>query len=392
MTAITKGANISRLNSAVGGSIINRAVTAELFVSPNGDDTDGLSWATAYTTIQGALAVASTDADDCTLILIAPHATFYDINTTGDPTYTGNYIFKGSHRLWAVVKNTHASATSVMKFTGKASLIDLAIFTDSTNNANGVIFTNSGFRVSHCGFNSEGTDAANTSIHIDGATTLRGGRIDNIQVEGNIAYTTGLLNDNAKINNYSDSGIHNCLVGVHIVDAGSDYNDFNNVEVGECAKAFKIDAGNEQHFNNITLHHNTVNFDDAVGDSIFNKINGEFEIDIEPMDLSGVEITAGNGSYGSDTEIRAAATATKPFKVIGFTAQPSSDENTLIRFSADGGTTFFKEQIFSSKKNKAIGSGNATDFIFNVGTRISASVWSPDAGRTVDVWLEIQEI
>jgi hypothetical protein len=52
----------------------------------------------------------------------------------------------------------------------------------------------------------------------------------------------------------------------------------------------------------------------------------------------------------------------------------------------------FNVNDFMSSEEKDTGSGNATDFIFNVGTRISASVWSPDAGRTVDVWLEIQEI
>ena len=48
--------------------------------------------------------------------------------------------------------------------------------------------------------------------------------------------------------------------------------------------------------------------------------------------------------------------------------------------------------VFAVNKNKAAGSGDTTDFIFNIGTRISASVWSPGAGRTVTVWLELQEI
>ena len=55
------------------GSSIGMAVTKTLYVSPNGNNTIGINWDTAFTTIQGALAVASTDADDCTLILISPH-------------------------------------------------------------------------------------------------------------------------------------------------------------------------------------------------------------------------------------------------------------------------------------------------------------------------------
>ena len=45
-------------------------VTATLYVSPNGNNTDGSTWARAYTTIQGALDAASTDASECTAILV----------------------------------------------------------------------------------------------------------------------------------------------------------------------------------------------------------------------------------------------------------------------------------------------------------------------------------
>ena len=64
----------------------------------------------------------------------------------------------------------------------------------------------------------------------------------------------------------------------------------------------------------------------------------------------------------------------------------------MIRLSANSGSTYFVTDIFATKKDKATGSGDATDFIFNINTRISASVYSPGAGRTVKVWLEIQEI
>ena len=100
-----------------GPSITNRAMTAKLHVSPDGNSYDGSTWENAFQTIQEALDAASTDANDLTLIIVAPHATFYDIYTTGDPTWTGNYEIIGSHRLWAPVRNTHGTATSIMKFT-----------------------------------------------------------------------------------------------------------------------------------------------------------------------------------------------------------------------------------------------------------------------------------
>jgi len=324
------------------------------------------------------------------LILIAPHATNYDIDTTGDPTYTGNYILKGTHRIWASVKNTHASASSILKFTGKASIQDLAFF--QTAAINGVIFTNSGFRVSNCGFNAESATGANTSIHLDGATTITGGKFRDVEILGNKTYTTGILMDNAAHCELNHVNIHTCLTGLQQVGADSDGNYYEDFDIGDTTLALDIDAGNKAHFNHINFHANTANVDDEVGDHIWSDIHGEFEISTYPEDLSGEEVTAGNGTWGSNTEIRAAATATVPFKVVAYQLSPSNDETTLIRFSADGGTTHFTESIFASKKNKAAGSGDATDFIFNKGNAISASVWSPAADRTVDVWLDIQEI
>ena len=76
----------------IGASIAGLAVTETLYVSVNGSNTNGRTWAAAYTTIQAALDAASTNANECTQILIAPHATCYNIDTAGDPIWTGNYI------------------------------------------------------------------------------------------------------------------------------------------------------------------------------------------------------------------------------------------------------------------------------------------------------------
>jgi len=45
-----------------------------------------------------------------------------------------------------------------------------------------------------------------------------------------------------------------------------------------------------------------------------------------------------------------------------------------------------------TKKGKASGASTGTDFVFNAGTRISASAGCEDAGKTVQIWLEIQEM
>ena len=205
----------------IGAGISGRAVTDTLYVSPNGNGLDGSTWDRAYTTIQAALDAASTDADDNTQIVISPHTTYYDIDTTGNPTWTGNYEIIGSHRLWAAVRNSHTSATCIMKFTGKVSIHDLAIFQIGT--VNGVIFTGNGFRIRDCGFNSEGLTGAATAIYIDGSGGMtQGGIIDDIQLLGHVSYTKGLYINASRINEFYNMHIHKCLTGIQIAGATSD--------------------------------------------------------------------------------------------------------------------------------------------------------------------------
>lgn len=100
---------------------------------------------------------------------------------------------------------------------------------------------------------------------------------------------------------------------------------------------------------------------------------------------AGVAVSAGEDDYGADTELRAAATATRPFKVIGFKFEPSEEKKFLTRFSADSGSTFFNMDLTEVKKNKATGASQGTDFIFNVGIRISCSSGCEVAGKTIQV-------
>ena len=376
----------------LGTGIVGRAVTASLYVSPNGNNSDGSTWANAYNTIQEALDAASTDADDCTAIYISPHATFYDINRTGDPTWSANVILKGTHRLWAPIRNTHAGASSVMKFTGKASLEDLAVFT--TGGLNGVVITKSGFRVRHCGFNSELLTSAGCSICIDGsAAFIRGGIMEEVIFLGHKDYTTALYLNTAKINTFKNLNIHSCLKGIHIINAASDQNFFTNIDIGDCdggsGIGIDIDAGNEQHFSDLYLHHNDINIDDEVGDHQYRRVDGNFPITFEPDDLVGtVSATAGNDTWGDSKVIRAAAA--KPFRIVGINFVPSASETYRVRFT--DGVTWFDDLMFDVTKREGGAAPSGTEFIFNKGTVISAQAQSVSGGNTVNIWLEVQEI
>jgi len=391
--------NVDELIEPIGAEISNRSVTAVLFVSPNGDNSDGSSWSKAYTTIQGALDAASTDANECTLIVIGINtgANYYDINTAGDPTWTGNYVLLGTHRTWVKIKNDHASATSVMKFTGYASLINVNVNLGTSNN--GVIMTKGAFRVRRCQFVGEDLTSAKTALHIDGATVLKHGMIEYNEFKGHTTYMTGLLLDTVASSNIHYNQIHDCLTGIQIVGAGSDENSFSHLDIGNCNNvngiALDLDAGDRQHFNDITLHENTLNVDDEVGNHTWNNIKGEFNMDILPDDLTGVTVTADNvaDTWGVDVEVRAAATSTKPFRIVGYHFEPSVTQKHKVRFTADNGTTYFDEIFVEMAKNSSVEAPSGTEHIFNVGTQIKASCKAETGGGdTIKIWLKVQEI
>jgi len=208
--------------------------------------------------------------------------------------------------------------------------------------------------------------------------------------------------DNCALSVFKDLFVHQCLKGLHIDDDGtynSDYNSFYDMEICRCSHvdgvAIDIDAGDTQHFENVCVRGNTLNVDDVPRNHVWNAIHGSFPITIEPItipDYTGVQVNAGEDAYGLDTEIRAAVTSTKPFKIVGYRFEPSEEKKFMLRFSADSGSTWFDMSMIEIKKNKAQGASEGTDFIFNAGTRISCSAGCEVAGKNVKVWLEIQEI
>jgi len=376
----------------LGNATAGRAVTAALRVSARSTGGNGLSWRRAFTTIQDALDAASTDPSDCTLILVAPGT--YDINRTGDPTWTGNYEIRGTHRVWAPIFNNHAGATSVMNFTAKVSLQDLAIFT--TGSVSGVSFSNNGFRVRKCGFNSSGTTGANTSVHINGAAGLtRGGIMEDVEFIGAVGFTTAIHIENSMINKFNNVAIHDCLVGILFDGAAPDQNTFTSVDIGDCALALDIDVGSEQHFEHLGFHHNTRNVDDEVGDHQWVLIHGQFPIYILPDTvLAGIPVVTDGAAdaWGLDTELIALNAIDNPFRIVGVHTLPSAAGWFELRLTAAAGAPWFDVLLFDATKREGIAAPSGTEFIFNADTRISASSRSDSGGDNVAIWLEIQEI
>jgi len=374
----------------VGNATIGKAVTATLRVSPAGSGEDGLTWPSAFTTIQDALDAASTDEDDCTLILISPHTTKYDIDTTGDPTWAANVILQGTHRNWAKVMNNHASATSIMKLTGKVAIVNLNFNLGTSNN--GLIVTHGGVRCYNSQFVGEDLTSTGIALLLDG-DTQKHARIADNDFFGHVTYMTAVKIDQFAISVFERLRMHDCATCVQVVDANSYSNLFFRMDLGNSGVGFDVDAGNDQHFWDIMFHDNTVNIDDEVGTHEWINMYGSFPITIEPDNLVGTQVDTGlAGVWGGDTELRAAVASTVPFRVVGTSYAPSANEWFQVRFSADSGTSHYDVVQFDGNKREGLAAPSGTEFIFNSGTRISASTRSVTGGNNVKIWVEIQEI
>jgi len=384
---------IERQEDMLGNATLERAVSATLRVSPNGTGVDGLSLRTAFTTIQDALDAASTDDEDATLIIISPHgAGYYDIDTTGNPTWAANVILLGTHRNWAKIKNDHLGATSILKLTGRSSVIDLN-FNLGTGN-NGLIQTRGGARTRHCQFVGHDLTVPATALWYDTASQKHFKAYDLDFLGKDQTKMTAFKVDELCCSEFEHLRIHKCLVGVHILGADADENIFDTIDIGNCAKAIKIDAGNGQHFSNITLHGNTLNVEDTPRDHHWVNIHGAFPITTTPNDLAGVTITAGVGGNtwsAADTQVRAAAA--KPFRIVGVVLYPDAAEKYRVRLY--DGTTYFDDIYVEGGVGigkRAASAPSGTEFIFNIGTVISASAKSESGSNDIDVWLQVQEI
>ncbi len=390
--------NTNQLAADTGAMLFGRAITATLHVSPDGWGTDGSSWARAYQTVQVALSAASIDANDATLILIAPHATNYDINITGDPTWTGNYVLMGSHRNWVKIKNNHGSATSIMKFSGKISLVNLTIDCGTGTN-NGVIITGAslrGARLRKVYFECEDVTGAQTALEISGGAEYA--KMEDVMFDGVVAHTRAMLLDNCKLSDFRNIQFYDCAKGVQITDVASDDNKFDDLMFHSCALGLDLDAGNRQMFEHIDFHNCTRNVDDEVGGHEWADIHGSFPLTLLPDNFTGVDLdtAAGANTWGTDTEILAAAGRDNPFRVIGFSVEVDAAEKFRIRLSADSGSTHFADiQVEGSiavAERTAIQLPAGTEEIFNKGTRISGSSKSESGSDTATIWLQIQEI
>jgi len=389
-TMETLSEDVNRIKSLVYGSSVNRSVTRYYLVSPNGDNSDGLTWSTAYNSLTTALNNATTNDNELTLILLAPGV--YDINAAGDPTWSANVEIHGSHRSWVFIENSHPSATSVLNLTGFAAISNLTIDCGDSS-VNGLKLTKDGARIYNTYIECEDVTGAQKAVEISGKYA----RVKGLRIHGNVSYTTALVLNDCSYGNFEDLEFFEALIGLHIKETAgsSDKNYFSDFEVRSCVTAFDLDAGDNQIFNRIIFVGNTTNVDDVVKNHFWHDIRGNGSRVWYPDNFSGVTVTAGVGAntWGNNVEIRSAAEAVKPFRITDVGADPAASEKYKIRIY--DGSRYVDEIGIEGGKGLtkiAISFLYIAENIFNAGTAISASAKSESGNNNVNVWIKIQEI
>jgi len=371
---------IERQEDMIGNAATGRANTATLHVSPDGTGADGLSWRTAYTTLNLALDACSTDANDLTLVLMAPGT--YDINATGIPSWAANVAIQGTHRMFTTITNTNGTQQAIMRLTGHSVVSDVRFdLVDNASPCNGLIMQGIGARVYRCYFDG-------SALATDPGISLMMNDTDYCKVidcdfVGETTYNTALQVNGMPGGIFDKLRIHSCLNGIWILGADCDYNSFSNIDIGECAIGINIDAGSEQHFSNINFHHNTTNVDDEVCDHAWDNIKGDFPITIYPDNLTGITLAADVAAnvWGTTTLIRAGAlVALKPFRVLGVIGQPVVAQLHELRLREDIENIYFDHMMIESTRGVSSPAPSGTGYIFNCLTPISGGIKAASGG------------
>jgi len=385
--------NIKKLNFAFG-------FTKTLYVNSAGDDSDGESEETAYTSITTALdwIASNQSSGECHLIVVGIGS--FDVNTTGDPTYDENIIILGSGPEKTIITNSHASATSVLKLTGYSAIYNLSITTGATS-INGLLVggsTADGFCCSSVVFDGSLATGALSLLYLD--DSLYHINVKNCVFKSEATNVTAIHLNDCSYGTFSDIWIWRALIGIHLDHADDDYNIFSNIILDDNATGIKIDnAGSAMdYFNKIYFFSCTTNINDASTTSYYNDIylnDSNVKIDVHPDDLTGTTVTAGVGANtfaAADTEIRSVAAATKPFYVLGFDYEVATSEKWGVRFITSTGTDYFHQCVVEGVANQLKNYMFENPILVRQGESVSCSVKSETGGNNTQIWLRIKPI
>ena len=368
--------------------------TETIFVGKAGDNSDGSSWAQAYTSLTTALDWIENNQATGELhdIILGPGT--WDLNLTGVPTYTKNIVIYGTHsEEQVIISNTHATATGVLKFTGYCSVHNVTI--DCGTGEIGIELEGTGVIgsvLSDLHFDCAALAGAADGILIDGGASQI--LLSGIHIDGETTNTSGIRLNNANDILVRDVFIHDALVSIHLDNAGDDNNRFEHCHIHSCITGILIDAGaTHNHFDNVLFEDNTTRINDNGTTTEFTDIFISQTTIIAPDDVAGVLIVSAAGANAwtvAAVQIRAASAT--PFRIVGIRYECAVAEKTGIRLFSDGGTDPIFQDLVETGAAVAgkLEPSQPEPIWVNQGLAIHAKVKSEAGGNNVLIWLQIQ--
>jgi len=366
--------------------------TQTLFLSPDGDDSDGSSWSRAYTTLAAVQVAANDDVNSFTAVMCAKGT--YDVDVSGSFTFTKQLHLFGITRSNTIFQNTHTSATGVFTLNAFCMFQNIQVSCGTGNF--GILFesTADGSRMYNCYINGLSATGAVNLIEVDGGAN---NRFEDIYIIGNPAsiLTTAIeINTASFAATFVNATVAYAAVGINLDNTINQFCIFTAVEVINCTAGINIEAANTINvFRHVNITGTTTPINDEGSLTNWNHdiVSDSLHAHLIPDDLTGIQITAaaGAGNWTAvEVELYAAVAATEPYIITGIVFEADTLEKYELRLSADGGTTYFWTGIVEAAADRS----QRIEFLpkhIRQGTQIVGSIRSETGGNDMLVWLKI---
>ncbi|KKL64887.1 hypothetical protein LCGC14_2160500, partial [marine sediment metagenome] len=357
-----------------------------VYVHKDGDNSDGESWETAYTTMNVAVAVSSVDLDDMTIIFVG--LGLFDVDVAEQLDINKNIHIVGSGRHGTVFSNSHILADFVFNVTRHFGIEYSSIYFNSSSGGINVYGNNTNIQMLNMGFDTEHDNTGTTeALRIDYGEH---GRYETIHFHGENTTTTAINISNSDYNHFNDIEIHDFNgTGIQICN-DSNGNIFSTIYIDGTALGLDIDSGVGQYFRNFELFNCTVNIDDEVGNSYwYNVITESMIAGITPDNLVGININTAIGAdtYGLDVLVFDGSAIDSPYYIIALIFETSAGERYGFRAWYSFSSEYIYETIIEAKFANQIERLEATfPRLFNAHSQIYISIKSESGNDDMTVW------
>lgn len=369
--------------------------TATLYVSTSGDNSDGLTWSTAFNSIATAYNITSANVGDNTLILIG--VGLFDVNLVAGLAVAKNVAFIGQGYTRTIIRNSHASNTYVFSCSKPTTFKNLQIMRVGTCDGIRLEAGAWGSIIDDVRFNFFTGDAgAGTALKV---SAVLGCKFTDVWIKGDCESTLGIVFVGSGLCLAGNTNIFDCDIGINLTHTDDDNNQFENTHISNCALALSIDVAGaiNNHFDELHLHDNVINIVDDGTNTLYVDLETDNEvIDIMPETASaGTIVTSKNvaDTYGDNySQIDDGSGFTKPFKIVGaFLGNPSDAAATYIVKLATGAPASEVDMARMMLQAGKFASGSPVPIesgVLPAGTRISANCQTENAvADDIEIWL-----